>query len=81
MKYIWIIMLAAIDAVWIIASIREFIRAVKIASKWEFNSVFECIDDFMSEVEDYAHACFWSHILILFVYSLTLFIMSSGVAE
>ena len=81
MKYIWIIMLAVIDIIWIIASVREFIRAVKVASKWEFNSVFECIDDFMREVEDYAHACLWSHVFFLFVYSLALFITSSGVAE
>lgn len=81
MKYIWIIMLAIIDAVWIIASIREFIRAVKIASKWEFNSIFDCIDDFMLEVEDYAHGCFWLHVLFVFFYSLILYIKSSGVAE
>lgn len=80
MKYIWIIMLAAIDAFWIIASIREFIRALIVASKWEFSSFFEFIDDFMSEVEDYAHGCFWSHVFILFVYSLILFIKSLGVA-
>ena len=81
MKYIWIIMLAVIDAVWIIASIREFIRAAIVVSKWKCDSLFEWIDDFMSEVEDYAHACLWAHVFILFVYSLTLFIMSSGVAE
>lgn len=81
MKYIWIIMLAAIDVIWIIASIREFIRALIVVSKWEFNSVFEFIDDFMSEVEDYAHTCVWGHILILFMYSLILFISTSGVAE
>lgn len=81
MKYIWIIMLAVIDAVWIIASVREFIRALIVASKWEFNSIFDCIDDFMTEVEDYAHRCFWSHVLFVFLYSLVLFINSSGVAE
>lgn len=81
MKYLWIIMLAVIDIIWIIASIREFIRAVKIASKWEFNSIFDCIDDFMSEVEDWAHGCVWANVLFVFFYSLILFMMSSGVAE
>lgn len=81
MKYLWIIMLAAIDALWIIASIREFVRALIVASKWEYSSFSEFIDDFIIEVEDYAHGCFWSHVLFVFVYSLTLFIKSSGVAE
>lgn len=81
MKYIWIIMLAAIDAFWIIASIREFIRALIVASKWEFSSFSEFIDDFMSEVEDYAHGCFWAHVLFVFIYSFFLFMTSSGVAE
>lgn len=81
MKYLWIIMLAVIDIIWIIASVREFIRALIVASKWEFNSVFECIDDFMLEVEDYAHGCLWAHALFVFFYSLILFIKSSGVAE
>lgn len=81
MKYLWIIMLAIIDIIWIIASIREFIRALIVASKWEFSSFSEFIDDFMTEVEDYAHGCLWAHVLFVFFYSLILFIKSSGVAE
>lgn len=81
MKYLWIIMLAVIYAVWIIASIREFIRAVMVESKWKHNSVLEYIDDVMSEVKNYAHGCVLAHILFLFLYSLLLYIESSRVGE
>lgn len=81
MKYLWIIMLAVIDIIWIIASIWEIIRAAIVVSKWKCDSLFEWIDDFIFDVEDWAHACAWTHILILFIYSFTLFITSSGVAE
>lgn len=81
MKYLWIIMLAVIDIIWIIASIREFIRALIVISKWGFSSFFEFIDDFITEVEDWAHGCVWIHVLFVFFYSLILYISSSGVAE
>lgn len=81
MKYLWIIMLAVIDAFWIIASIREFIRAVKVVKRWDCDSLFDWIYCLIFDVENWAQGCLLSHVFILFAYSLALFITSSGVAE
>ena len=76
MKYIWIIMLAVVDIVWIIASVVEFIRAINVMLKWKCCSVFEWIDGFLLEVEDYATGCLFTHMFILFLISLTTFFYS-----
>lgn len=52
MKYLWIIMLAAIDVIWIIATILEIIRAVKVIKQWDCDSLFDWIYNFMFDVED-----------------------------
>ena len=47
MKYLWIIMLAVIDAVWIIASVLEIVRgtiATILWSKENHYSLFDFID-------------------------------------
>ena len=76
MKYIWIIMLAVVDIVWIIASVVEFIRAINVMLKWKCRSVFEWIDSFLFEVDDYATGCLLTHIFILFLISVTTFFIS-----
>ena len=84
MKYIWIIMLVVIDVIWIIASVLEIVRGTIEAILWSKKnhySLFDFIDSWFTEIEDFAHGCLWGHILILFLYSLFLFISSSGVAE
>lgn len=81
MKYIWIIMLAIIDAVWIIATILEIIRAVKVIKQWDCDSLFDWIYNFMFDVEGWAKGCISVHVLMLFAYSFFLFVSSSGVAE
>lgn len=73
MKYIWIIMLVVIDAFWIIATILEFIRAVKAIKQWDCDSLFDWIDNFMLDVAGWAVRCVGVHALFLFIYSLLLF--------
>lgn len=69
-------MLAVVDIVWIIASVVEFIRTINVMLKWKCRSVFEWIDSFLSEVDDYATGCLFTHIFILFLISLTTFFIA-----
>ena len=73
MKYVWIIMLIVIDAFWIIATILEIIRAVKVIKQWDCDSLFDWIYNFMFDVSGWAKGCMGVHALYLFIYSLLLF--------
>lgn len=69
MKYIWIVMLACIDIIWIITSVYEYIRTIKVMCKIKRRTVFEWLDDFLFEAEDYSTACIFTHLFILFMFS------------
>lgn len=75
MKYVWIIMLVVIDAIWIEMSVVEFSRAVNVIPKRKCSSIFEWIDDLLVEVEDYATGCLFAHIFALFLISLCTFLV------
>lgn len=64
MKYIWIVMLIIIDIIWFIASLKDFINTAKqFKTKYIFDSL-----------EDYTSAFIFLHLIVLFTYSLALFI-------
>lgn len=75
MKYIWIVMLMVIDAIWIVASVIEFSRAVNVTLKWKYDSTLDLINDLLTEVEDYATGCLFAHIFALFLISLCTFLV------
>lgn len=74
MKYIWIVMLMVIDAIWIVASVIEFSRAVNVTLKWKYDSTLDLINDLLTEVEDYATGCLFTHVFALFLISLCTFL-------
>ena len=64
MKYIWIIMLIIIDIIWFIASLKDFIKTSK-----QFKTKY-----ILDSLEDYTNAFIFVHLIVLFTYSLALFI-------
>lgn len=68
MKYIWIIMLIIADIIWFIASLINFIKTAK---RFGFPFMFEA-------VEEYTILFIFSHLAILFGYSLVLFMKEMG---
>ena len=64
MKYIWIVMLIIIDIIWFIASLEDFIKT---ARQFRIKYIFEAL-------EEYTVFFILLHLLVLFAYSLTLFI-------
>ena len=71
MKYIWIVMLIIIEIIWFIASLKDFIEtARRIRIKYILDSL-----------ADYTAAFILLHLIVLFVYSLTLFVIGMGLGE
>ena len=64
MKYIWIVMLIIADIIWLIASVEDF---VKTARRFKIKCILEAL-------EDYTVGFISLHLLMLFGYSLWLFI-------
>ena len=67
-------MLVIIDAIWIMASVIEFSRAVNVTLKWKHDYTLDSINNLLIEVEDYATGCLFTHIFALFLISLCTFL-------
>ena len=68
MKYIWIVMLIIIDIIWFIVSLKDFVEtARRIRIKYILESL-----------EEYTVGFILLHLLMLFGYSLGLFIKGLG---
>lgn len=65
MKYIWIVMLIIAEIIWFIASLKDFIKTAKRLS----------IKRVLNSLEMYTVVFIILHLLSLFIYSLSLFIM------
>jgi len=83
MKYVWIWMLALIDAVWLISSIVDVVRTVKYVKKHRvYSNVGDFVNCTIDELEEYTVQCVAWHILVLFVASLIIWIkFKTGGAE
>ena len=68
MKYIWIIMLIIADIIWFIASLKDFIKTAK-----QFKAKY-----ILDSIEEYTFSFILLHLLMLFGYSLALFIKGLG---
>lgn len=64
MKYIWIIMLIIVEIVWFIFSLKDFINTSK---QFKIKYIFETL-------EVYSSTFIVFHLIILFLYSLYLFL-------
>lgn len=67
MKYLWIIILIIIDIIWFIVSLIDFIKT---ARRTKINHILD-------ELEDYTTSFMILHLIGLFVYSLSLFILGT----
>ena len=68
MKYIWIVMLIIAEIIWFIASLKDFIKTAKRLT----------IKRLLNSLEMYTVVFIITHLLTLFVYSLSLFIAGRG---
>lgn len=68
MKYIWIVMLIIIDIIWFIVSLQDFIET---ARRFRLKYILEAL-------EEYTVVFILLHLLMLFGYSLGLFIKGLG---
>lgn len=68
MKYIWIIMLIIADIIWFIASLKDFIKTAK-----QIKAIY-----ILDSIEEYTFSFILLHLLMLFGYSLALFIKGLG---
>ena len=68
MKYIWIVMLIIVDITWFIASVEDFIET---ARRFKIKYILEYL-------EDYTVGFILLHLLLLFAYSLSVFIQGMG---
>ena len=68
MKYIWIVMLIIADILWFIASLEDFIETVR---RFKIKYILEAL-------EEYTVVFILLHLLMLFGYSLGLFIKGLG---
>jgi hypothetical protein len=68
MKYVWIVMLIIADIIWLIASAEDFIET---ARRFKIKYILKYL-------EDYTVGFMLLHLLLLFVYSLSVFIQGMG---
>lgn len=76
MKYIWIGMLLAIDAMWWIWSIADIISTVKVVkNNRRYNNIADFIKCIAEELDDSTSYCIALHIAALFFVSLYIYTM------
>lgn len=68
MKYIWIVMLIIVEIIWFIFSLKDFIETVKLIR----------IKYILDSLEEYTISFIILHLVMLFGYSLCLFIQGLG---